>query len=55
MIEVLGPTRAKLLLSGGLSASRFSALMLDRNFKPLTLKRLRELEPGAFARAGIAG
>lgn len=51
--EVLGPTRAKLLLDGGLSAKRFAALQLDRNWKPLTLAEMRALEPGAFRRAGL--
>lgn len=49
----LGKARAKLFRDGGLSAERFSALQLDRNFKPLTLDQMRALEPLAFERAGI--
>lgn len=49
----IGPTRGKLLRNGGLSADRFSELQLDRNFQPLTLDEMRQLEPQAFARAGI--
>lgn len=51
--ETLGPTRGKLFRDGGLSAKRFAQLMLDRNWKPLTLKELMALEPGAFKRAGL--
>lgn len=51
--ETLGPTRGKLFRDGGLSAKRFAQLMLDRNWKPLTLKELQALEPGAFKRAGL--
>jgi SPP1 gp7 family putative phage head morphogenesis protein len=49
----LGPKRAKLFLDGGLSAERFAALQLDRNFEPLTLVEMRALEPLAFERAGL--
>lgn len=49
----LGPVRAKLFRNGGLTAERFAALQLDKNFKPLTLDQLKELEPLAFERAGI--
>ena len=51
--STLGSTRGRLLRQGGLSASRFSELQLDRNFKPLTLDEMRALEPQAFERAGI--
>lgn len=51
--SVLGADRSKLLRDGGLSAERFAALQLDRNFKPLTLDQMRELEPTVFARAGV--
>jgi hypothetical protein len=51
--EALGPTRAKLFRDGGLSAERFAQLQLDRQFKPITLAKLKELEPLAFERAGI--
>lgn len=50
----LGPVRAKLFRDGGLTAERFAALQLDKNFKPLTLDQLKELEPLAFERAGIS-
>lgn len=49
----LGPVRGKLFRDGGLTAERFAALQLDKNFKPLTLEQLKELEPLAFDRAGI--
>ena len=51
--DVLGETRGKLLRSGGLSADKFAALQLDKNFKPLTLAEMREREPTAFKKAGI--
>lgn len=50
---VLGPVRARLFRDGGLSAERFAALQLDRQFKPLTLEEMKALEPLAFAKAGI--
>jgi hypothetical protein len=49
----IGSTRAKLLRDGGLGADRFSRMGLDRNFAPLTLDEMRQLEPLAFKRAGI--
>lgn len=49
----VGPTRGKLLRNGGINAERFAQLQLDRNFQPLTLAEMRQLEPQAFARAGI--
>ena len=49
----IGPTEAKLLRSGGLSAEQFSKMKLDKNFKPLTLAEMQKLEPLAFERAGI--
>lgn len=51
--QAIGVTRAKLLRDGGLSAKRFAELQLDRNFKPLTLDELRQIEPLAFKRAGL--
>jgi len=51
--DVLGKTRAKLFRDGGLNAERFSALNLDRNFKPLTLEQMKIKEPQAFIRAEI--
>jgi SPP1 gp7 family putative phage head morphogenesis protein len=52
-VDALGPTRAKLFRSGGLSAKEFSDLNLDRNFQPLTLTEMRKLNPNAFERAKI--
>jgi len=49
----IGPTRAKLLNEGGLSAERFAELQLGKNFEPLTLDEMRDLEPMAFIDAGI--
>lgn len=49
----LGPVRGKLFRDGGLTAERFAALQLDKNFKPMTLDQLKELEPLAFDRAGL--
>lgn len=46
--EALGKSRAKLFREGGLTIEQFKALQLDRNFKPLTLKEMRELEPLIF-------
>ena len=51
--SIIGPTRAKLLNDGGLSAERFAELQLGRNFQPLTLAEMRELDGVAFSRAGI--
>ena len=49
----VGPARGKLLRNGGINSERFSELQLDRNFQPLTLDEMRQLEPQAFARAGL--
>ena len=51
--EAIGPTYAKLLNEGGLSADRFATLRLDKNFKPLNLAEMQKLEPLAFEQAGI--
>lgn len=51
--EVLGRDRTKLFLDGGLSAERFAALQLDRNFDPMTLAQMKALEPLAFLKAGL--
>lgn len=51
--DVLGETRGKLLRSGGLSADKFAALQLDKNFKPLTLAEMKQKEPLAFKKAGL--
>lgn len=51
--SVIGPTRGRLLRSGGLSSERFQELQLGRNFKPLTLEQMRKLEPVAFDKANL--
>jgi SPP1 gp7 family putative phage head morphogenesis protein len=51
--QVLGATRGKLFREGGLSVERFRALQLDKNFEPITLDEMRELEPLAFKRADL--
>lgn len=48
--EVLGKTRGKLFRDGGLTVERFRALQLDKNFTPLTLDEMKQLEPKAFER-----
>jgi SPP1 gp7 family putative phage head morphogenesis protein len=52
-VTALGKKRAKLFRDGGLSAKRFAELDLDRNFKPITLAEMREIEPAAFDAAGL--
>lgn len=52
-VDALGPTRAKLFRSGGLSSKKFADLNLDRNFQPLTLDEMRKLNPHAFELAKI--
>lgn len=51
--DAIGPTRAKLLRDGGLSADEFARLNLGRNFQPLTLDEMRKKEPNAFEKAGL--
>lgn len=51
--SVIGPIRGKLLREGGLTAKEFARLNLGRNFSPLTLSEMQELEPVAFQRAGL--
>ena len=51
--DVLGPNRGTLLRKGGLSATRFKELQLDKQFKERTLEEMRALEPLAFDQAGI--
>lgn len=52
--QALGKTRGQLFRDGGLTSEQFAALQLDRNFKPITLERMKELEPLAFERAGLS-
>ncbi len=51
--NVLGQARGKLFRDGGLSAEKFRALQLSKNFKPRTLKELADLVPQAFKKANI--
>lgn len=51
--SVVGPERGRLLRNGGLSATRFAELQLDKTFRPMTLEEMRKLEPAAFERAGL--
>ena len=51
--SAIGPKRGKLLRDGGLSAERFAELQLGRQFQPLSLNDMRNLEPVAFERAGL--
>lgn len=53
VMDVLGPSRGKLFLDGGLSAGRFAALQLDRRFEPVTLEELKMLDAAAWRRAGL--
>jgi hypothetical protein len=49
----LGPVRGKLLRDGGLSAEKFASLNVDKNYAPLTLESMKEIDPIAFKKAGI--
>lgn len=51
--RAIGHVRGKLLRDGGLTSERFASLNLGRDFQPLTLKEMKELEPEAFRLAGI--
>jgi SPP1 gp7 family putative phage head morphogenesis protein len=51
--SAIGPTRAKLLRDGGLTADAFARLNIGRDFQPLTLVEMRALAPEAFSKAGI--
>lgn len=51
---VLGEMRGKLFREGGLTVDRFRELQLDRNFEPISLAEMRQLEPKAFERAGLS-
>jgi len=44
----IGAKRAKLLREGGLSATRFAELNLNRNFQPRTLEEMEAMEPVVF-------
>lgn len=49
----IGPTRGQLFRDGGLTADEFARLNLGKNFQPLTLAQMQELEPLAFKKAGL--
>lgn len=49
----LGPTRAKLLRNGGLTADQFARLQLDKRFQPMSLAEMKLLDPLAFDKAGV--
>jgi SPP1 gp7 family putative phage head morphogenesis protein len=51
--EAIGPTRAKLLRDGGLTGEEFARLNLGKNFEPLTLAQMQQIDPGAFERAAL--
>jgi SPP1 gp7 family putative phage head morphogenesis protein len=51
--ETIGPTRGALLRGGGLTSDQFAKLQLDKNFQPLTLEEMRELNPMVFENAGV--
>jgi len=51
--SIIGKSRGKLLRNGGISSERFAELQLGKNFKPLNLKQMRELDPVAFEQAGL--
>ena len=51
--SIVGKSRGKLLRDGGLSSERFAELQLNKKFMPITLDKMRELDPVAFTRAGL--
>lgn len=51
--SAIGIRRARILRAGGLSSEEFAKLSMGRNFKPITLKEMRKLEPEAFEKAGL--
>lgn len=51
--SIIGPARGKLMRDGGLTSERFAELQLGKRFEPLTLEKMKELEPVAFKRAGL--
>lgn len=52
-VSVLGKSRAALFRDGNLTAERFAELQLNKNFEPMTLDEMKELEPVAFELAGL--
>ncbi len=53
VIDILGKTRGKLFLDGGLSAKEFANLTTDQKFRPLNNKELRAKDPQLFERVGL--
>jgi len=51
--DAIGPTRAKLLRSGGLTSDEFGRLSLNRNFEAMTLTEMRKKAPNVFEAAGL--
>jgi SPP1 gp7 family putative phage head morphogenesis protein len=51
--EVLGPSRAKLFREGGLTAEKFAALNMGKNFEPMTLAQMQVKEPQLFDKTGV--
>lgn len=47
-LQVLGKERYDLFTQPGMTVERFKKLQLDKNFKPMTLAQMRELDPKAF-------
>lgn len=52
--NAIGKTKGALLRRGGLSSEKFAELQLGKNFKPMTLQQMKELEPTAFEKANLA-
>lgn len=46
--SVIGKKRGELFRDGGLTSKRFAELQIGKNFEPITLEKMRELEPLAF-------
>ena len=51
--SIIGPTRGKLLRNGGLTSERFAELNVGKDFKPVTLDQMREMDAVAFEKAGL--
>lgn len=48
---ILGKTRGRLFRESGMSSEKFKQLQLDKNFTPLTLDEMRQIEPLGFEKA----
>ena len=51
--DTIGPQRTKLLLDGGLTATEFRDMQIDKYFNPMTLEEMKKSHAKAFERAGI--